>query len=61
MRWMIYLTLLAPLLITFLYVDELTYSLLKDMGVSYDLWQLVRLVPVVGYGGLRWALFRDEV
>jgi len=57
---MIYLTLVCPLLITFLYVDELAYNMLKP-HISDTLWQLLRLVPVTAYGVLRVALFRDEV
>lgn len=62
MKWMIYLTFVAPLLITFLYVDQLAFSLLQSgLGMDHQVWQVIRIVPIVGYGVLRWALFRDEV
>lgn len=62
MKWMIYFTFVAPLLITFLYVDQLAFSLLQSgLGMDHQVWQVIRIVPIVGYGVLRWALFRDEV
>lgn len=60
LKIMIYLTLVAPLMITFIFVDELAYNMIRDY-VSFTLWQMMRLVPVFIYAVMRVALFRDEV
>ncbi len=55
-----YVTLSAPLLICFLYVNELAYSLVAAY-ISVEAWQLVRLIFVAVYAVVRIATFRDEV
>jgi len=49
---MIYFSLLAPLLIVFLFIDDLGYNIISDY-VSVESWQLARMVPVLAYGILR--------
>ena len=60
-RLLTYVTLSAPLLICFLFVDELAYNMMGAAFISFDSWQLVRLIPVVMYAVVRVVTFRDEV
>lgn len=60
LRMLIYLTLIGPLLITFIFVDELAFNMLAQY-LSFQTWQLVRLIPVVLFALVRVAMFRDEV
>ena len=57
---MIYIALLTQLLISFLFIDELAYSMLNGL-VSLETWHILRLIPIIGYGMIRLALYRDEV
>ena len=57
---MIYIALLTPLLISFLFIDELAYSMLNGL-VSLETWHILRLIPIIGFGMIRLALYRDEV
>lgn len=55
-----YVTLSAPLLVCFLFVNELGFSLVAAY-ISFEVWQLVRLILVAVYAVVRIATFRDEV
>ena len=59
---MVYLSLVGPLLITFVFIDELAYNLIRGYLLeSVYTWQMIRLVLVFMYAGVRVALYRDEV
>ena len=61
LRMMVYLSLVGPLLIIFVFIDELAYNMIKGHIESVYIWQLIRLLPVFMYAGIRVALYRDEV
>lgn len=60
LRTLVYLTLLAPGLILLLFIDELAFSLVKEL-ITLRAWQVLRMLPVGLFGLLRLGLFRDEV
>lgn len=51
---------LAPLLIALVCVDDLLGSSLADF-MSPQQWHLIRIIPVIGFVGLRALLFRNEI
>jgi hypothetical protein len=55
-----YANIMAPILVVFLFCDELTGSLLTDF-ISIEHWHCIRLLAVLGAALLRMLSFRDEM
>jgi hypothetical protein len=60
LRTKLYLTLIGPLLICFLFVDELAYNMLSNY-LTITNWQLIRILPIIIYSYLRYSLFCEEI
>ena len=59
---MLYAAFLAPLFISFLFVHELTGSLVvSTFGVSELIWETFRVAFVISFAALRLLTFREEL
>jgi hypothetical protein len=59
---MLYANFIAPLIVAFLFMHELTGSLVMSvLGINDMTWQVIRLLLVLCFVSLRFMLFREEL
>ena len=59
---MLYVNFIAPLFVAFLFMHELTGSLvISVLGINEMTWQVIRLLLVLCFVSLRFLLFREEL
>lgn len=58
----LYANFLAPLLVTFLFIHEVSGSVIvSTLGISELAWQIIRLLLILGLASLRLLIFREEL
>ena len=57
----LYLNFLGPVIIVIMFTYELSGSIVVNLGVSKEIWEIVRLCIVIGFVGVKTVIFREEL
>ena len=58
----LYLNFLGPVIIVIMFAHELSGSIVVDkLGLSKEIWEIIRLTMVIGFVAAKTVIFREEM